>query len=141
MQKLSRHKQRIIALQILYSLDIKNRLNDQSVFLELKALKNNTEAEKIEVKDSYYEKIIKGVITLREGLDQIIRDTAIDWELNRISPLARNILRIALWEMKNGIPEGVAIDEAVELAKEFDSRETASFINGVLGKCSRNFNK
>ncbi len=141
MQKLSRHKQRIIALQILYSLDIKNRLNDQSVFLELKALKNNTEAEEIEVKDSYYEKIIKGVITLREGLDQIIRDTAIDWELNRISPLARNILRIALWEMKNGIPEGVAIDEAVELAKEFDSRETASFINGVLGKCSRNFNK
>ena len=135
--KMTRHQHRIIALQLLYSLDIKNQLDERKVTTEISKLQENQDASEIGDDDLYYQEIIRGVICKLEELDGMITEAAIDWELERISPVARNIMRIALWEIKQEIPAGVAIDEAVELAREFDSQKTSAFINGILGKTIR----
>lgn len=132
--KMTRHQHRIIALQLLYSLDVKKQLTENRVTEEILRLRSNEDAAGMDDEDYYYQEIILGVINFLEELDQDINEAAIDWELERISPVARNILRIALWEIKDELPPGVAIDEAVELAREFDSQQTSAFVNGILGK-------
>ena len=71
----------------------------------------------------------------REELDALIERHAEGWTLDRIAPLERNILRVALYEMlhRDDIPHEVAIDEAVEAAKELCGAEAPKFVNGVLG--------
>ncbi len=133
MGKLTRHQERIIALQVLYSLDIKKEFSYDRKIIELDKLQDNNQINLLD-KNYYFQKLIDGVIENKEKLDTIIKKLSINWDLDRIAPVPRNILRIALFEINNGIPEGVAINEAVELAKEFDSRETAAFINGILAK-------
>jgi len=131
---LSRHNQRIIALQILYSLDIKNKFDIDFINEELKKINAARENFNIFKKNTYFKKIIEGVIEHQKKLDKKIDNFAIDWDLKRINTLDKNILRIALWELGEEIPVGVAINEAVELAKEFNGKKSAAFINGILGK-------
>ena len=68
-------------------------------------------------------------------LDELISRHAQNWSLQRIAPLERNIMRVALYEARNvdDVPVEVAIDEAVELAKEYCGAEAPGFVNGVLG--------
>lgn len=134
MKKLSRHKHRIIALQVLYSLDLKKALNQEKAIKELENIKKNKNSVEMKNKNNYFYDIIQGVIKNKENLDQEISNLAINWDLERISSVERNILRIALYEIENEIPPGVAINEAVELAKEFGNEDSYSFINGILGK-------
>jgi transcription antitermination protein NusB len=75
----------------------------------------------------------------RAGLDEEISRLARGWELDRIAPLERNIMRVALHEMRvrEDIPVEVAIDEAVGLAKEYCGADTPGFVNGILGSAAR----
>ena len=75
-------------------------------------------------------------------IDDMINRTAIGWTTERMSKVDLSILRLAVFEafFDEDIPESVAINEAVELAKKFSSGEAASFINGILGKLSKNNN-
>ena len=68
-------------------------------------------------------------------LDELISRHSQNWSLQRIAPLERNIMRVALYEARNvdDVPVEVAIDEAVELAKEYCGAEAPGFVNGVLG--------
>jgi transcription antitermination protein NusB len=79
--------------------------------------------------------------TLRESaeLDELIEQHASGWSLGRIAPLERNILRVALFEMlhRPDVPAEVAIDEAVEAAKELCSVDAPGFVNGILGSVER----
>jgi transcription antitermination protein NusB len=79
--------------------------------------------------------------TLRESaeLDELIERHASGWSLGRIAPLERNILRVALFEMlhRSDVPAEVAIDEAVEAAKELCSVNAPGFVNGILGSVER----
>jgi len=79
--------------------------------------------------------IIFGVLPLTTTLDQIIAKYAPEWPLDQIAAIDRNILRMALWEfaVHHDTPIKVAINEAVELAKQFGSDSAPRFINGVLG--------
>lgn len=132
MKTISRHKQRIWALQILYSLDLREKLQED---IAEKQCKKFREEKHIEDGEKYYfEKIVFGVIKMREELDKIINEKAIDWEVKRMAYIDRNILRIAIFEIKSKMPVGVAINEAVELAKEYASDKSFSFINGILSK-------
>jgi transcription antitermination protein NusB len=83
--------------------------------------------------------LVEGVEVEREELDQLIERHAEGWTLDRIAPLERNILRVALHELihRSDIPDEVAIDEAVEAAKELCSAETPKFVNGILGAVQR----
>jgi N utilization substance protein B len=82
--------------------------------------------------------LAEGVEAHRDELDAIVARHARGWELDRIAPLDRNVMRVALYEMEHGeAPTEVAIDEAVEIAKEYCGAGAPKFINGVLGAAAR----
>jgi N utilization substance protein B len=82
--------------------------------------------------------LAEGVDTHREELDDIVEAHAKGWTVDRIAPLDMNVLRVALYEMEfTEAPVEVAIDEAVELAKEYCGADAPKFINGVLGAIAR----
>jgi N utilization substance protein B len=83
--------------------------------------------------------LVDGVQDRREELDELIGRYAEGWSLERIAPLERNILRVALYELlhRDDVPTEVAIDEAVESAKEFASSDAPKFVNGILGAVQR----
>ncbi|HZN87866.1 MAG TPA: transcription antitermination factor NusB [Thermoleophilaceae bacterium] len=83
--------------------------------------------------------LVDGTIAERAELDALIERYASGWSLERIAPLERNILRLALHELRSrpDIPPEVAIDEAVEAAKELCSAEAPGFVNGILGAAQR----
>jgi transcription antitermination protein NusB len=82
---------------------------------------------------------IDGVLANQDELDTLIERHARGWTLDRIAPLERSILRVALYEMlhRTDVPDEVAIDEAIEAAKELCAAEAAGFVNGILGAVKR----
>jgi N utilization substance protein B len=88
---------------------------------------------------TFTRELVEGVEAGRGALDESIARHASGWTLDRIAPLERNILRVAVHEMRNrsDIPDEVAIDEAVEAAKELCSADAPGFVNGVLGAIHR----
>jgi N utilization substance protein B len=87
----------------------------------------------------FTKELAEGVEAHRAELDAAIARHAKGWELDRIAPLERNVMRVALYEIKHSedVPMEVAIDEAVELAKEYCGVDAPGFINGVLGAVVR----
>jgi transcription antitermination protein NusB len=82
--------------------------------------------------------LAEGVDEHREELDETIEKHAKGWTVDRIAPLDLNALRVALYEIEEGkVPYEVAIDEAVEIAKEYCGSESPKFINGILGAIVR----
>lgn len=84
--------------------------------------------------DEYINFVFSGVYENLEAIDAIISQNAIGWKINRISKVSLCILRLAIFEIKfvEDIPASVSINEAVELAKKYATKEDASFINGIL---------
>jgi N utilization substance protein B len=82
--------------------------------------------------------LAEGVDTHREELDETIAAYAKGWTVDRIAPLDLNVMRVALFEIEEGeVPIEVAIDEAVEIAKEYCGADAPKFINGILGAIVR----
>jgi N utilization substance protein B len=81
---------------------------------------------------------VEGVLSERDRLDEVIAKAAPQWPVDQLSAIDRNILRLAIWEIlvNNRAPIRAAINEAVELAKEYGSDNSAKFVNGVLGSVS-----
>jgi len=80
--------------------------------------------------------LIQGVIGNREAIDERIKKVTANYELHRIAPVDRNILRVAIYEMlyTNEVPPVVCINEAIEIAKRFGSEDSGRFVNGILDK-------
>jgi transcription antitermination protein NusB len=94
--------------------------------------------ELVEDSRPFTKELAAGVEAHRDELDATIARHARGWELDRIAPLDRNVMRAALYEMEHGeAPTEVAIDEAIEIAKEFCGADAPRFINGVLGAAAR----
>ena len=87
----------------------------------------------------FTKELAAGVEAHRDELDALIARHARGWALDRIAPLERNVMRVALYEMEHSedVPTEVAIDEAVEIAKEFCGADAPKFINGILGAAAR----
>src|SRR5215212_3010517 len=87
----------------------------------------------------FTKELAKGVEDRREELDAEISARSQGWQLERIAPLERNVLRVALFEMHHceSIPVEVAIDEAVNTAREYCGADAPGFINGILGAAAR----
>ena len=79
--------------------------------------------------------LAEGVQEHRDELDELVARHAKGWALERIAPLERNIMRVALYEAlhRDDVPVEVAIDEAVELSKEYCGVDAPGFVNGILG--------
>ena len=86
----------------------------------------------------FTKELAAGVEEHREEIDAMIASHATGWELERIAPLERNVMRVALYELEHGgTPPEVAIDEAVTLAREYCGKDAPGFVNGVLGAVLR----
>ena len=87
----------------------------------------------------YIDTVVTGVANREEELDDQIRKYSIGWDISRISKLARCILRLAIFEIQyvEDVPAGVAVSEAVRLAKKYNGDDTGSFVNGILGSFLR----
>lgn len=83
------------------------------------------------------ESLASGVMANLEELDRAASRAADNWRLTRIAAVERNILRIAIYEMRQGVPPKVAINEAVNLARWFGGARAPAFVNGVLDQVAR----
>lgn len=87
----------------------------------------------------YAREIVDGVADHRDEIDELLASYAQGWTLDRMPNVDRAVLRIASWEILHNpeVPAAVAIDEAVELAKEYSTDDSGRFVNGVLGKIAQ----
>ena len=87
----------------------------------------------------YVEKKFAAITEKIDEIDAVLNDVSTDWSTDRMGKVELAILRLGYYEMAydNDIPESVAINEAVELAKKFGADDSYVFVNGVLGKCAR----
>ena len=90
----------------------------------------------------YIDSVVSGVANREEELNDVIRKFSIGWDISRISKLARCILQLAIFEILHAedVPTGVAVSEAVRIAKKYDGDDTGSFVNGILGSFARSLN-
>jgi len=124
-----RTRARSLALQVLYEVDIANHPPGDIYKSRLEETPLSDDLS------DFARQIIFGVLPLTHALDQYIAKYAPEWPLEQIAAIDRNILRMALWEFAvyRDTPIKVAINEAVELAKQYGSDSAPRFVNGVLG--------
>ena len=87
----------------------------------------------------YIDSVVSGVANREEELNAEISKFSIGWDITRISKLARCILQLAIFEILyvEDVPTGVAVSEAVRIAKKYDGDDTGAFVNGILGSFAR----
>ena len=128
----NRHLARTIALQTLFEWDFKgHKKSDLDEIIQY-----NYKAFAPEFGDhSFTDKIIRGVTDHLGEIDEYIKKFAPEWPLEQITNVDRNILRIGVYELvfDPDIPSKVAINEAIEVAKNFGGESSGKFVNGVLG--------
>lgn len=152
---MNRRKSRETAMKLLFQMSI-NKEDFKDVILTLKEncelegeestltgeeVERDTESIDISNIDmDYIVRMLKGVQENSELLDKEIEKYLIKWKLNRISKIDLTILRICTYELlfEKDIPEKVAVNEAIELAKRYSGEKSASFINGVIGNMIKN---
>ncbi|MBN1374963.1 MAG: transcription antitermination factor NusB [Dehalococcoidia bacterium] len=124
-----RHRARIVALQTLYEVEF--AANSDKDILTRTLLDKGISGEVAE----FAECLVYGVVTNKQLLDDTIGRFATAFPVDQLAVMDRNILRMALFEIiiEKEVPPKVAVNEAVELAKEFGANTTPKFINGVLG--------
>lgn len=128
----ARSKARKHSLDILYEADI--RKSDPLTIIEAR-LNISEDAELPPVRD-YTKELVMGVAEHKRKIDELIATYIQGWDLDRLAAVDRNILRIAIFEIlwAAEIPDAVAIDEALILAKDLSTEESGSYIHGVLAK-------
>lgn len=92
---------------------------------------------------AYLDHVVSGVANREEELNAQIGKYSIGWDVSRISRLARTVMQLAIYEILyvDDVPTGVAISEAVRIAKLYDGDDTGAFVNGILGSFARELNK
>jgi N utilization substance protein B len=123
----ARRKARKRALDFLYEADIRG-----ASALDLLALRPAEELSQGE----YVKELLVGVAEHRGKIDELITTYAQGWDMDRMPAIDRNILRIALFELLwvDGLDDQIAVSEAVEIATELSTDDSAKYINGVLGR-------
>ncbi len=123
---------REIALQTLFQMEFSDIPSEQAkaAVLEERELEENVEDT------SYVDVLVAGCMEHKAEIDSLIQESAVKWKLERIDTVDRNILRMAIFEMKF-LPEtltpNIAINEALEIAKLYAGDNSSKFINGILG--------
>lgn len=130
----NRHLSRSIVLQSLFEWDL-NNIEKSAVQEAL--VRNITEFAPNNSDTPFMSKLLDGVLQKQSELDLVIEKAAPEWPIDRIAPVDRNILRLGLFELlfadRKEVPAKVAINEAIELAKQFGGDNSSRFVNGVLG--------
>ena len=128
-----RRKSREIALQFLFGHDFQKQAADaESVRKEIDRFCASFDTDEKTL--PYARLLITGICAQIAEIDQLVKEHSHHWRLERMSLVDRNILRIALYEMKFGqdVPAKVAINEALEIAKHYSMPDSVAFVNGIL---------
>jgi N utilization substance protein B len=125
-----RTKARERALQALYQIDVAAEGIDEA----LSRFWRSFEPVEREVM-ALAEALVRGVAAHRRAVDEAIEQVSINWRLDRMAKVDRNVLRLAVYELlETDVPVKVVINEAIELGKKYGSESTGAFVNGVLDK-------
>ena len=130
----ARSKARKQALDILYESDIRN--SDPLSILESRdVVEEGPDARPIR---DFTRELIAGVAANKRKIDELIATYAQGWDMDRLAAVDRNILRLGIFEIvySDELADGIAIDEAITLAKDLSTDDSATFIHGLLGKIS-----
>lgn len=144
---MTRANARELAIHLIYSReftgeepqDVINTRLEKEYYAKL-AAENEVYAERPNgAQVRYLDTVVAGVANREEELNAQISKFSIGWNVSRISRLTRCVMQLAMFEIlyMDDIPTGVAISEAVRLAKKFDGDDTGSFVNGILGSFAR----
>jgi len=115
------------ALQALFQIDVSNTEPDLAIEHVLEG----------DAGDEYLTRVVFGVVEHKAEIDQSIKENLENWSMERLATVDRNLLRIAVFELKfvrSEVPENVILDEAIEIAKIYGDDQSSRFINGVLSK-------
>jgi len=132
----ARSKARKRALDMLFQADVRGE--SLGAIVEAEATRAAGEPDRM-ASWLYAREIVDGVADHRDEIDELIATYAQGWTLDRMPHVDRALLRLASWEILHNpeVPTAVAIDESVELAKEYSTEDSARFVNGVLGKIAQ----
>ena len=125
----SRRTSRELALRALYQIDVGKASPEE-------AIQAVSDAERYADETlAFARELVLGVAEHGGRIDSVIQKYARDWSLDRMADVDRNILRLAMYELRYllDIPPSVSVDEAVELAKKYSTAESGRFVNGILG--------
>ena len=144
---MTRANARELAVHLIYGRDFTGEEPEQVVSIRLAkeyyaklSEENEVYAERPNrAQIAYLDKVVSGVANRAEDLNEQIQKYAIGWDISRISRLTRSIMQLAIYEILyvEDVPTGVAVSEAVRLAKKYDGDDTGSFVNGILGSFAR----
>ena len=144
---MTRANARELAVHLIYGRDFTGETPDAVIDVRLDKeyyAKLSTENEIYNERPSraqlgYLDTVVSGVANRVDDLNAHIQNYSIGWDVNRISRLARSIMQLAIFEILylDDVPTGVAISEAVRLAKKYDGDDTGAFVNGILGAFAR----
>ena len=134
---MNRHLSRIIVMQTIFEKDFRNQTSLDAI------LSRNISEYEGKVDEGYIKNYSIDIIEKSDSIDKVIAGAAPEWPIEQISIIDKSILRLAIYELlyKKDVPPKVAINEAVELSKQFGSENSSKFINGVLGTIFENQNK
>ena len=129
-----RRRARELAVQVLFHLEFS--LDDPNVAVDL--IYDNFNSQK-SIK-SFSKELVSGICENKKELDKLISNASKNWRLDRMSYVDRSILRLATFEIlfMKDVPPKVSMDEAVEIGKKFGSKNSGSFVNGLLDKIYNN---
>lgn len=131
----ARHTARQRALQALYQIDVAQAEPAQALQAAFSA-----EDEKLDAKTQEFARaLVDGVVSHLADLDALIQKHSLNWRVERMAKIDRNVLRLAAFELRfsNDTPGRVVLNEAVELAKSFGTEESSAFINAILDKVAQ----
>ena len=144
---MTRADARELAVHLIYGRDFTGEEPEQVVAIRLNkeyyaklSAENEVYADRPSRKQLLYiDSVVAGVANREEELNQQIQKYSIGWNVSRISRLTRAVLQLAMFEIQyvEDVPAGVAVSEAVRLAKKYDGDDTGSFVNGILGSFAR----
>lgn len=133
---MKRHEQRKLALQALFALEFNPMEIGETVQMVIEEF-----ADKKDKDFSFLNRLVSGVMAHREKLNGMLAPHAEEWSVERIFSVDRILCQMALFEMycdEESLSPGIAINEAIELAKEFGEDDSPRFINGILGAVVKN---
>lgn len=140
---MKRRLAREIAVQSLYQIEMNGVSGESAVDSVIEDARGEnevgTEVSELSSIDAFTRALVEGVETNKEKIDQALADYLTGWQVDRLSRVDRQILRLAAYEImfSEDVPPKVAINEAIEVAKHFGTEESGKFVNGVLGRLVR----
>lgn len=132
----ARTKARKRALDLLYGADVREISLNAAIAMEAERAQNQPARE---ASWNYARQIVEGIAQHGDEIDELIETYSRDWSIDRMPTVDRAILRIGIWEIlfNADIPDGVAISEAVESATALSTKDSARFVNGILGRIAQ----